>query len=136
MATFVLEDLDGAMEVMVFPKTMQEWGSLLADDAIVCVKARLDLREDQPKLTVLEVKKPELVLDGSAEVCIDLPLNRLTDSLVTQVKQLLLDHPGDARVILRAGSKDLRLAPEFNVDARNGFAAAVRELLGPHALVS
>ena len=46
MATFVLEDLGGAVEVMVFPKTMASYGELLAEDAIVCVKARIDMRED------------------------------------------------------------------------------------------
>src|SRR5207302_7703789 len=46
MATFVLEDLEAAMEVMVFPRTMHEYGPLLDDDAIVCVKGRVDLREE------------------------------------------------------------------------------------------
>ena len=50
MATFVLEDLEAAIEVMVFPKTMIEYGGLLEQDAIVVVRGRLDLREDQPKL--------------------------------------------------------------------------------------
>ena len=35
MATFVLEDLGAALEVMVFPKTMAQYGHLLEDDAIV-----------------------------------------------------------------------------------------------------
>ena len=35
---------------MVFPKTMLEYGGLLEQDAIVAVRGRLDLREDQPKL--------------------------------------------------------------------------------------
>ena len=35
MATFVLEDLAAAIEVMVFPKTMLQYGELLDADAIV-----------------------------------------------------------------------------------------------------
>jgi DNA polymerase-3 subunit alpha len=136
MGTFHLEDLQSSIECFVFPRVMQEYGWLLADDAIVCVKARLDLREDQPKLTVLEVKKPELVVDGVETVHIRLPLNALSDSLIDRLKEVLAAHPGDSPVLLRVGSKDLRLSPEFNVDARNGFAAALRELLGPQALVS
>ena len=38
MATFVLEDLEAAIDVMVFPKTMLEYGALLEQDAIVSVK--------------------------------------------------------------------------------------------------
>ena len=58
MATFVLEDLGGAVEVMVFPKTMASFGELLAEDAIVCVKARIDMREDAAKLIAMEITQP------------------------------------------------------------------------------
>ena len=136
MATFHLEDLQSAVEAWVFPRVMQEYGWMLSDDAIVCVKARLDLREDQPKLTVLELKKPELVLDGGPPVRIDLPLNSLTDTLVERLKRLLVDHGGDSPVFLHVGQKILRLPDEFNVDARNGLLAEIRELLGPNCLVS
>ena len=33
MATFVLEDLGAALEVMVFPKTMTSYGHVLEEDA-------------------------------------------------------------------------------------------------------
>ena len=49
MATFVLEDLGAAVEVMVFPRTMADHGHVLEDDAIVCVKGRLDQRDDSPR---------------------------------------------------------------------------------------
>ena len=68
MATFVLEDLGGAVEVMVFPKTMANYGELLTEDAIVCVKARIDMREDAPKLIAMEITQPPLVIDGGQPV--------------------------------------------------------------------
>ncbi len=64
MATFTLEDLEAAMEVWVFPRTMTDIGHLLADDAVVCVKGRLDVRDDEPKLICMDLKRPELVVDG------------------------------------------------------------------------
>ncbi|MGH8939601.1 MAG: DNA polymerase III subunit alpha, partial [Actinomycetes bacterium] len=50
MAVFTLEDLRSSVEVMVFPRTMTEHGHKLADDAVVVVKARVDTRDDAPKL--------------------------------------------------------------------------------------
>ena len=41
MAVFTLEDLESAIECMVFPKTMQECGHVLRDDALVTVRARV-----------------------------------------------------------------------------------------------
>ena len=60
MATFILEDLQSSIEVFVFPRTMTEVGYLLADDAVVCVKGRLDLRDDVPKVVCMELKRPQL----------------------------------------------------------------------------
>ena len=56
MAVFALEDLQTAVEVMVFPKTMTDHGHKLADDAVVVVRARVDTREDQPKLIAMDVE--------------------------------------------------------------------------------
>ena len=131
MATFVLEDLEAAIEVFVFPKTMAEYGALLEEDAIVAVRGRLDLRDDQPKLIAVEIRRPELVAAGhDPPVEVVLPLNRLTDSLVRLIRELVSEHPGPCAVHLRVGEKVLRLPPEFNVDPRGGLVGALKELLG------
>ncbi|HVE47042.1 MAG TPA: DNA polymerase III subunit alpha [Acidimicrobiales bacterium] len=134
MATFLLEDLESVLEVWMFPRVMQEYGSLLADDAIVCVKGRLDLREEQVKLTCLEVRRPELTPEGTTPLRVALPLSRLTDSLVNQLKRLFLDHPGPQPVLLQLGEKTLRLPEQFCVDASNGLCAELRVLLGAACL--
>jgi DNA polymerase-3 subunit alpha len=137
MATFTLEDLQSTIDVWVFPKTMHEYGPVLADDAIVCVKGRLDLREDQPKLVAVEIRRPDVVLDDEVRpVRFSLPLSRLTDSTVSALKRVLTEHPGPCPVLLHVGEKVLRLPSEFNVDARNGLLAEVRILLGPNALLA
>ena len=135
MATFVLEDLEAAIEVMVFPKTMLEYGGLLEQDAIVAVRGRLDLREDQPKLICRDLRRLELTTPGSdPPVEVVLPLNRLTDSLVRQIRDLVAEHPGNCAVHLRVGEKVLRLPPQFNVDPRGGLVGALKELLGSSAV--
>jgi DNA polymerase-3 subunit alpha len=134
MATFTLEDLEAALDVWVFPRTMQEVGHLLADDAVVCVRGRLDLREDEAKLICMELRRPELVLDGAEPLHLDLPIHALSDDRVDKLKGLLVDHPGESPVFLHVGSKTIRLADGFNVEARNGLLAELRVLLGPSCL--
>ncbi len=94
MATFVLEDLNASIEAFVFPKTMADYGALLDDDAIVVVKARLDIRDERLKLVCMEVSRPELVADGLRDLRISLPLGTLTDRTVDDLKRLLSEHPG------------------------------------------
>jgi DNA polymerase-3 subunit alpha len=131
MATFCLEDLESAIDAWVFPRTMVEYGSLLQDDAVVAVKGRLDRREEPAKLIVMEVRRLELQPEGIAEpVRIRLPLHTLTDTSVDGLKQLLLEHPGDAPVLLELGNKTLRLSDQYRVDAGNGLLGEIRVLLG------
>jgi DNA polymerase-3 subunit alpha len=134
MATFVLEDLDGAMEVMVFPKTMQEWGSLLTDDAIVCIKGRVSRRDDELTLTCLEVRRPEINFEAVQSLELRLP-EGLTDQMVTELKRILKDHPGESEVILHTGKKKVRLPGEFKVDPGSRLLGELRVLLGPTAIV-
>jgi DNA polymerase-3 subunit alpha len=136
MATFVLEDLEAAMEVMVFPRTMHEYGPLLDDDAIVCVKGRVDLREEPAKVICLELKRPELVADQNSTLRVNLPANRVTGSLIDDLKKVLLEHSGPVPVFLHLGQKVLRLPDQFNVAADNGLLAELRVLLGPNGLLS
>ena len=136
MAVFTLEDLQSAIEVMVFPRTMQEHGVLLADDAIVCVKGRLDLREEPAKIVCLELKRPDLSPEGTAPVRINLPVGGLSHTLLGRLKSLLRDHPGAQPVHLHLERTVLRLPDEFRVDAGNGLVSELRVLLGPNGLVT
>ena len=119
----------------MFPRTMAEYGALLADDAVVIVKGRLDLRDDEVKLVVMEVRRPELAVGGPPlEVVLADAL--LNDDTVTRLKAILLDHPGPSPVFLRFGSKRLRLADGFSVSTANGLCGELRMLLGADCIAS
>ncbi len=135
MARFVLEDLQAAMEVFVFPKTMADYGALIENDAILVVRGRLDTREEEPKIVCMEVSRPRLERGGE-DVHIALPLGVLTDTTLVGLKGILSGHPGPSSVLLHVGAKVLRLAPEFNVDCRNGLVGELKRLLGPGAVLS
>jgi len=136
MATFVLEDLNASIETFVFPKTMADYGALLDDDAIVVVKARLDMRDERLKLVCMEVSRPELQSDGLRDLHISLPLGTLTDRSVDDLKRLLSEHPGHSPVLVHIGDKVFRLQSEFNVDSSRGLVGELRVLLGPNAILS
>lgn len=135
MAVFVLEDLQSSVEVMVFPKTMQNYGHLLEDDAIVILKGRVDTRDDQPKLMAMDLERFEPVTDGAPPVHINLAASALSDDLLAALKSLLTDHSGESQVFLHIGERQvLRLPDDFNVSATTGLLAELRVLLGPEAI--
>ena len=137
MAVFTLEDLQSSIEVMVFPKTMQNYGHLLEDDAVVVVRGRVDGRDDVPKLMAMELERFEPVSDGAPPVHVNLRPAALSDELLGALKALLLDHPGESQVFLHIGERQvLRLPDDFLVDASAGLLAEIRELLGPDAIAA
>jgi DNA polymerase-3 subunit alpha len=135
MARFILEDLQAAMEVFVFPRTMADFGALIENDAILVVRGRLDTREDEPKIVCMEVSRP-LLERGQEDLHISLPLGVLTDATVGGLKEVLSGHPGPSAVMLHLGDKVLRLPPEFNVDCRNGLVGELKRLLGQSAVLT
>ena len=56
-AVVTIEDLDGAIDVLLFPGTYQLAGSLLAEDAIVTVRGKLSRSKDQPEIRVVHLAR-------------------------------------------------------------------------------
>jgi DNA polymerase III subunit alpha len=118
MAVFVLEDLESAVEVTLFPRTLTEQGHKLADDVIVAVRGRLD-RRDEARITVIgqQVDVLEGLESGPAPtITLRLPATSLDELRIQRLKRILRDHPGDSAVLLDLGTRVLRLADDFRVD--------------------
>ena len=132
MAVFALEDLQTSVEVMVFPKSMTDHGHKLADDAVVTVRARVDAREDQPKLIAMEIEPFEPMSGEAFPLRVKVAAAALSEGLIEDLKRLLGEHPGDSPVLLHLGEqKVLRLPEAWTVDVAPGLLAELRVLLGP-----
>jgi DNA polymerase-3 subunit alpha len=137
MAVFALEDLQTSVEVMVFPKSMTDHGHKLADDAIVTVRARVDAREDQPKLIAMEIEPFEPMSGEAFPLRVKVAPAALSEVLIDDLKRLLGEHPGDSPVLLHLGEeKVLRLPEAWTVDVAPGLLAELRVLLGPTAILA
>ena len=136
MAVFTLEDLDAAIEVMVFPKTMAEIGYMLADDALVAIRARVDDRDDVPKLIAMDIKRLEINLDGGGPpLRIQLPEHGVKPETLNELKEMLRNSPGDSEVFIHFGRQILRLASDFYVSPTTRLYSEIRVLLGADAVV-
>ncbi|MDI7246681.1 MAG: DNA polymerase III subunit alpha [Bacillota bacterium] len=84
MAFFTLEDLTGAVEVVVFPRTYEECFRFIGEDAIVLVQGRLDMKEEGAKVlanTVLPFSHDTVVIPVDGEVTTRSKLERLKKKL-------------------------------------------------------
>ncbi|MXZ72770.1 MAG: DNA polymerase III subunit alpha [Acidobacteria bacterium] len=62
MAVVTVEDRGGRIEAVVFPEAYRKYGSMLDADRLVVVEGKLEVDEDEPRLTVNEVKALDTVL--------------------------------------------------------------------------
>ena len=141
MLILSLEDLAGAsLEVIAFPKTYNEYASMLRPDAILTVKGRVDrdVRDDRVKLIAMEVREPNL--GENVPLIINISSSACTPQVVDSLKEVLAGHPGSTQVFLHIGhgpkTTVLKLGSEFWVSTGNGLHAELKVLLGPKALIS
>ncbi|HEY5684450.1 MAG TPA: DNA polymerase III subunit alpha [Acidimicrobiia bacterium] len=137
MVFFQLEDLEGSVEVVCFPKTVAEHGPRINEDAIVVVSGRLDHRGDDVKIIARELS--ELQVRNTTTLRLRVPAERLSSDLIDRLKSVFSNHPGTSAVLLHMvhgdRNKVVKLSDDFRVELRSALYAELRELLGPSALV-
>ncbi len=136
MGVFLLEDLTHSVEVMVFPRTFNDFGHLLEDDRIVVVRGRVDGRDDEPKLMAQTIELVDVSSLGSAmPLTLELRPDQLSERLIEDLKSVLSTHPGDSQVVINLNEHRVRLADGFAVDTSNGLIPQLRVLLGADSVV-
>lgn len=138
-AMVTLEDLEGALEVLLFPSAYNLVSTLLVPDTVLTVKGRLSRSKDVPELHGLEVTAPDLTTGAAlGPVVITLPSTRCTPPVIAQLKDVLGSHLGVTEVRLRLMSKDktttMRLPDQLRVTPSPPLYADLKALLGPHCL--
>jgi DNA polymerase-3 subunit alpha len=137
-AMITLEDLDGAIDVLLFPSAYQLASTHLVEDAIITVKGRLSRSKDQPELHGQEVSVPDLSDGPSGPVVISLPSTRCTPPVVEQLRDVLGTHPGmtevQLRLLTRGSTTLMRLDDRLRVSPSPALFADLKQLLGPGCL--
>ncbi|WP_122817238.1 DNA polymerase III subunit alpha [Nocardioides pantholopis] len=135
-AMVTLEDLDGAIDVLLFPSAYQLASTYLVEDAILTVRGRLSKSKDQPEIHGQEISVPDISEGPSGPVVISLPQTRCTPPVVAQLKDVLGTHRGMTEVRLRLLNRDktLVMALDHRVTPSSALFADLKQLLGPGCL--
>ncbi len=120
MAYFTLEDLEGTIDIIVFPKTFEEFKEILKEENVVIVEGRLDAMEVNVKLLAESIipideyqkKEGQNGLNGRGErtgeqgaLHIEVDLAQLELESLKGLKDILLRYPGPNRVIIHFKSE-------------------------------
>jgi DNA polymerase-3 subunit alpha len=138
-AIVTLEDLDGAVEVMVFPQTYAGAGTLLVEDAVLLVRGRIDRPdEDAARLVAMEITQPDVSEAPAGPVRLSMPAARCVPPVVERLKDILAAHPGTTEVHLHLAASGrttvLRLDDRLRVTPSPALYGDLKALLGPACL--
>jgi DNA polymerase III subunit alpha len=150
-----LDDLEGAVEILVFGKALEAYGGELGVDQVVVVHGRVD-HKDATKTCVIaqeverfdpspeEVESARVAAKAAAlppepfSVSVDATLLQAT--VIEELKELLERFPGKAEFVLEmrtsAGDRRLRFGNGYRVDPSVGLRASLGELLGEAAVLA
>ena len=138
-AIITLEDLEGSVEVMVFPQMYTQVSTSLVEDSVVIVRTRVDRGDDEAlRVIAMEVTVPDLTEAASGPVRLSLQSSRCIPPLVERLAQVLAGYPGTTEVHLHltggAQTTVLRLDDKLRVTPSPSLYGDLKALLGPACL--
>jgi DNA polymerase-3 subunit alpha len=142
MASFLLEDLEGEVDTLVFPETYKKVAARLADDQVVLVKGRIEvLDEGKARLLASEVLPLEQAkMVDARRVTIRVPAAGWDRARGERLREILDAHRGECPVTLelvRPGGYTVALAAgaSYRVRPDPVLKGEIESLLGSGTLL-
>ncbi len=99
MAVFTLEDLQGVCEVVMFPRTLEQFSELLDVDRIVFVRGKVDTSRELPNVICEELISHEEVGDKlAANVWVKIDHEWITEDKVAKLRSVCMHNRGKSPV--------------------------------------
>ncbi|MDF2882836.1 MAG: polymerase subunit alpha [Clostridiaceae bacterium] len=131
MAFIVVEDLYSSIEVVVFPKVLEKYKSLLVEDGLVLIKGRVSIREEeQPKILCEDIQP--LIKFNFQSIYLLVEENKMVRITLEELKPLLMEHKGDIPIYLctKKERKKYLIDKEFWVDGSIDVLSELRKKIG------
>jgi len=135
MAVFTLQDLQGQIEVVMFPEVLNQYGDLLVVDTVVFVKGKADYRREQPNVIAEELIALDNVREKlAAQVRLGLDAREVTKEKVATIKSICQHHRGRSPVYVAVRTDKGRVYAaadkELSVNPDEDFCRKMRQLIG------
>ncbi len=140
MAIMTLEDLDGAVEVLVFPESYARYAMSLKTDAAIFLCGTVNLREDKPKIVADQIiPLGDVPKKFTKAVHIRISAGTTEDSTLTRVQEVLRTHKGEVPVMFCFMYPDGKLVfleahEHFSVAPTQQFVRDVEGILGEESV--
>lgn len=131
-ARFMLEDLSGRMEVMLFPAAYRQYINHIKPDTAIIVEGFVDRRDEQPKISLRKVLELKNKL---RELHIRLPYEKSDPAGQKELLHILGRYPGNIEVCLHLPNKRILVLDEkFDVDLNLEIKDKLSQLYGKNVV--
>ena len=136
MAILMMEDMEGSVEVLVFPNSYKNVSKFIRPNAGVFVNGRLSLKEERPKIIVEEIVPIEDARKRFTQaVSIDLLSQGIDQEMFGRLRNVFSRYQGDTPVYLNFstktnGSYRMVVDRKLFVTPTNELASELESLLG------
>ena len=128
----VLEGVAGSVELMVFPKTLQQYSALFHDENIVAIRGKLSIREDRAN-SILVDSIEDLSVTGKT-LYILIPSHEQQEH--TKIRALTVHYPGGTPIVLVDRNHTAKGAPRsWNVDPCDQLIKKLKAEYGESSVV-
>ena len=139
-AIATIEDLSGSVDVLFFPRSYESIQTYLAQDIIVQIEGKVNVREEG--MTIYGQSMTLLDLSGGADLPLDLrlPAARCTPELLTDLRGVLESYPGGSPVRLHLTEPGrttiVELDPKLRVEQTSAFFSHIKAVVGAGGVVT
>jgi DNA polymerase-3 subunit alpha len=133
MAILKLEDLEGDVEVLVFPNTFKQVFNYIKPSMVVVLRGRINLREETPKIIASDISLLEDAYKGISAINIE--LSGISDTVLHVLKEKLASFPGKTPVYLHLDTPSYKrvqilVGEEFFVQPNETLISELNQLVG------
>ncbi len=135
MAVFTLEDLQGQVEVVMFPGVLQKFAGLLKEDAVVFVRGNLDFRRERPNIVASElIQLDQIQQKAGTKVRIRLNAGDISEQTVAEIRNICQHHRGKSPLFVCVQTDKGRVHTSvdrvLSVDPDPEFCRKMKQLVG------
>lgn len=133
MALARIEDVEGELETVIFPKTYIKVADLLTDGQVLVVMGKVSHREDSVNIIVEDLKRIEDIYKSIK--AINLNVAGVDETGLEKLKTKLARFPGQIPVYLRLNTKsfkgvDILVGKDLHVQPSENLLSEIKELVG------
>jgi len=148
MAFITLEDLEGTVEIIAFPKVYEKCKEMIKKDEIVITEGHIDVAEGKTKIIAEKISLLEKYVENrrpapktenknqnlTEELHLEINTEKNEPNLLRKLKEIFYEYPGKSQVILHFKDKDKTILhaidKKYSVNINDKFIKEIRGILG------